>query len=99
MSESQSEDSVLLEVDGPIAILTLNRPRSLNAMSSTMTARLEARFAELQQMAAVQVAIITGAGRAFCAGADLDELAVSENMLQAADEGKRGFSPTFPSID
>jgi len=81
-----SEDSVLLEIDGPVAILTLNRPKSLNAMSGRMAKRLEERFAQLQENVDVQVAIITGAGKGFCAGADLDELASSDNMLQAPDE-------------
>lgn len=86
MSQGEANDPVLLEIDGPIAIVTLNRPKSLNAMSRALSAQLESRFKELQQGGSVKVAIITGAGRAFCAGADLDELSSMEGVLQAADE-------------
>jgi len=93
------EDTVLLSIDGPIAILTLNRPKSLNAMSGSMAKRLEERFAELQDIDDVRVAVITGAGKGFCAGADLDELASSADMLQAPDEeigtGHKRFGMAF----
>lgn len=86
MTQGADEDPVLLEIDGPIAILTLNRPKSLNAMSKALTAQLEHRFREVQELGTVKVTIITGAGRAFCAGADLDELSGRDGVLQAADE-------------
>lgn len=80
------EDTVLVSLDGPIAIVTLNRPKSLNALSTALLKRLAERFAELQGHDEVRVAILTGAGKGFCAGADLDELASSDNVLQAPDE-------------
>ena len=86
MTRNTAEDSVLIDIDGPVAIVTLNRPKSLNALSTGMLERLEACFVKLQGRSTVQVAILTGAGRAFCAGADLDELAASPDVLQAPDE-------------
>jgi enoyl-CoA hydratase/carnithine racemase len=72
---------VLLAIEGPVATYTLNRPKSLNAMSRAMVSGLEALFAQIQQMEVVRVAIVTGAGRDFCAGADLNDIAVDENIF------------------
>ena len=54
-----------------IAIITLNRPEKLNAFSGTMAADLYASFAEYDKDDDVRVIVVTGAGRAFSAGADL----------------------------
>ena len=56
------------------AVLTLNRPEKLNALSIELRGELTAALAELRREAAVRVLILTGAGRAFCAGLDLNEL-------------------------
>jgi enoyl-CoA hydratase len=68
-------DPVLLvdRADG-VAVLTLNRPRALNALSRELRHRLRAAFLELPRDGDVDVLIVTGAGRAFCAGLDLKEL-------------------------
>lgn len=84
----QASSTVLLAVDGPIATVTLNRPEAMNALSQELSARLGEVFAALQEMPDVKVAILTGAGRAFCAGMDLKELASGTATLQAADEEK-----------
>lgn len=63
--------------DGPIAWLTLNRPRALNALSSTMVEELHDYFGRLAGERATRVVIMRGAGRAFCAGLDLKEHAGS----------------------
>ncbi len=68
------QELVLLERDGPVAWLTLNRPDSRNALSLATLLRLRALLAELKQAEDVWVVAITGAGdKAFCAGADLKE--------------------------
>jgi enoyl-CoA hydratase len=56
------------------AILTLNRPEAMNALSRELLAELHSAIAELEQDPAVRVLILTGAGRAFCAGLDLKEI-------------------------
>jgi enoyl-CoA hydratase len=68
-------DPVLLvdRADG-VATLTLNRPQALNALSRELRARLRDAFVELPRAGDVDVLILTGAGRAFCAGLDLKEL-------------------------
>ena len=59
------------EVDGPAAVITLNRPEQLNAFTGTMLTELLAAFDQADADDAVRAIIVTGAGRAFCAGADL----------------------------
>ena len=62
---------VLLERHGPAAWATLNRPQELNALSPAMLDRLAGVLDETEADAAVRCLVLTGAGRAFCAGADL----------------------------
>jgi len=57
-----------------VAILTLNRPESLNTFSSQMAAELYQALIELDSDPAVRVILLRGAGRAFCAGIDVNEL-------------------------
>jgi enoyl-CoA hydratase/carnithine racemase len=77
-------DNLLLERDGAIAVLTINRPKVLNALNSQTMDELRRAVLELKHDASVRVVIITGAGdKSFVAGADINELAV-----QAPTEGK-----------
>lgn len=62
---------VLLERRGAVALLTLNRPERLNAMTARMLNELLAALESLAGDRDVRAVVITGAGRAFCAGADL----------------------------
>ncbi len=68
-----SDDLVLVENDGPVAIVTLNRPDALNALSRALRAAIVEAFADLAQDPDNRVAVLTGAGRAFTAGVDLKE--------------------------
>ncbi len=64
-------DTVLLERKGRVGWLTLNRPKAMNAVSVAMLDALEARLTEMEKDATIGAVVITGAGAAFCAGADL----------------------------
>ena len=75
-------DSVLCEVRGHVAVLTLNRPHKLNALSYELIDRLMARLDDVECDPAVRVIIITGAGRAFCSGADIPGFAPSVRQGQ-----------------
>jgi len=69
-------DNLLLERDGAIAVVTINRPTVLNALNSQTIDELRRAILELKQDAGVRVVILTGAGeKAFVAGADINELA------------------------
>jgi enoyl-CoA hydratase/carnithine racemase len=62
---------ILREDRGPVAILTLNRPEKLNAMSEELLGALVGALDAIELDAAVRAVVITGAGRAFSAGADI----------------------------
>ncbi|MGH6819661.1 MAG: enoyl-CoA hydratase/isomerase family protein [Methylocella sp.] len=72
---------------GPAGVrtITLNRPKSLNAMNRTLIDELARAFDDANADESTQVIILTGAGRAFCAGDDLDEHVQPEN-----EEAARG---------
>lgn len=67
------------------ALLTLNRPASLNALSRALMAQLAAAVRQLETDPAVRVLILTGAGKAFCAGLDLKELGSGQAGLGVGD--------------
>jgi enoyl-CoA hydratase/carnithine racemase len=67
--------SVELTTDGAVARLTLNRPAALNALNRALTTALEEAVARVAEMADITVLLVTGRGRAFCAGNDIAEMA------------------------
>ena len=64
-------EQILYEVEDPIATITLNRPERLNAWTDQMGIEVKHAVAQAEADSDVAVIIITGAGRGFCAGADL----------------------------
>jgi 2-(1,2-epoxy-1,2-dihydrophenyl)acetyl-CoA isomerase len=75
------DEEVLSELHDGVALVTLNRPQRLNAVHRVMVARLVELFSEYRRRDDVRAIVLTGAGRSFCAGADLakveDESAVA----------------------
>lgn len=69
-----SEPVILVDHDRGVVTVTLNRPHALNALSAELRRAITDTFRALQDDASVDVVILTGAGRAFCAGLDLKEL-------------------------
>jgi enoyl-CoA hydratase/carnithine racemase len=69
-----SQEAVLLEVEGPLARITLNRPEVLNAMNLAWVEALGAAVSGAASAPDVRVVVVRGAGRAFCSGIDLDML-------------------------
>ena len=76
-------DKVLLEKNDGYAIVTLNRPEAMNALSRELRQDLVEAFAECTHDDAVRVIILTGSGRAFCAGFDLNELSSGDSDAAA----------------
>jgi enoyl-CoA hydratase/carnithine racemase len=68
---TSSFESLLYAVDDGVATITLNRPEKLNAFTAQMRDELIAAFDLTDADDAVRAVVVTGAGRAFCAGADL----------------------------
>jgi enoyl-CoA hydratase len=71
---------VLVEREDPIAVVTLNRPDRLNALSDELMEELVARLVELDGDEAVRCIVLAGSDRAFAAGADIGELADASAM-------------------
>ena len=78
-------ETLLLELENGVAVVTLNRPTALNALSVQLCQDFLAAFTELRSLK-VRAVVLTGAGRAFCAGGDLREmqqLAQLEGRIEA----------------
>ncbi|CDR13134.1 crotonase/enoyl-CoA hydratase family protein [Streptomyces iranensis] len=80
-----------LERLGDIAVVTLNRPHALNAVDAALSEALGTALETIRHDPVVRVGVITGAGRAFCAGADLKELATGRS-IDAAGHPEWGFA-------
>lgn len=85
-----TESVLLLERQGPVAIVTLNRPQAMNALSAALRSALRDAFRALHADADIRVAIVTGAGRAFCAGMDLKELGAGGEGATGLDQSAEG---------
>lgn len=82
-------ERILYEVSDGVAVVTLNRPEKLNAYTPEMGEEVVEAFAQARADDAVRAVIVTGAGRGFCAGVDLD-------YMKAAAAGKApAGSPTL----
>ncbi len=85
-----SYETLLCEIAGPVATVTLNRPKVLNALNTQTFDELEAIFTTLAADASIRVILLTGAGeKAFAAGADINELA-SLNASEGESKALRG---------
>lgn len=94
-----TESTVLYEARGAVALITLNRPQSLNSFTRAMHQALWAALDRIEADKAIRAAVITGAGRGFCAGADLAEFDFAEgpDLVKRADPGPlidQAFNPT-----
>lgn len=68
---SNQQDSVILERDGVVVLLRLNEPQTMNALSWTIKAGFETHIPAILADASIRAIVITGVGRAFCAGGDI----------------------------
>ncbi len=73
-------DDLLFEKDGAVATLTLNRPERLNAITGAMLDRFSEAIGEADRDPEVRVVVITGAGRGFCSGLDLQDAAAGQGI-------------------
>ena len=89
-------EHILFERNGAVAIITINRPKVLNALSAATTQEISAALHEIEQDSALRVAIITGAGeKAFVAGADIGELQAQASPTAARQLAERGHEVGF----
>ena len=98
LNDSQ-ERSVLYEARGAVALVTLNRPQALNSFTRQMHSDLWSALDRAEADSTIRALVITGAGRGFCAGADLSEFdfAPGPDLVKRADPGPvidQAFNPT-----
>jgi 2-(1,2-epoxy-1,2-dihydrophenyl)acetyl-CoA isomerase len=98
-----TDKTVLYEVRGAVALVTLNRPQSLNSFTRAMHQELWAAFDRIEADKSIRALVITGAGRGFCAGADLAEFdfAPGPDLIKRADPGpiiEQAFNPTVRKL-
>src|SRR5260370_42145765 len=90
--------TLLLEITGNLATITLNRPEKRNAISTQMIAELQTALDEIEK-SHVRVGILTGAGKAFCAGMDLETLAaMAQHSPSENQEDSRRMARLFRRI-
>ena len=99
MSASPAPSTVLFETRGAVALLTLNRPEALNSFTRQMHHDLWAALDRAEADKTLRALVITGAGRGFCAGADLAEFDFTPgpDLVQRADPGPiidQAFNPS-----
>jgi enoyl-CoA hydratase len=88
---SNAYETILVEKDGAIAVLTLNRPNVLNAFNGKLLGELFTALADLERAADVRAIVITGAGeKAFAAGSDISELNALPNAISGAEQARKG---------
>ncbi|MBI1362330.1 MAG: enoyl-CoA hydratase [Alphaproteobacteria bacterium] len=73
-------ETLLIEIDGPVAVITLNRPDALNALNDKLVTELTDALNGFEKDASIGCVVVTGAGRAFAAGADIKEMRVQSYM-------------------
>lgn len=96
-------------VEGATAVITLNRPERMNALTKVLEAELRDAIEQAGRNAQIRAIVLTGAGRAFCAGMDMDELEVlppediqAEQWMRLYDMNRRADYQTrysyFPAV-
>jgi enoyl-CoA hydratase/carnithine racemase len=86
---------ILYEVQDGVAVVTLNRPDKLNAWTPTMEREVREAMRAASDDDAVRVIVLTGAGRGFCAGADMDTL----TSIQESGQPRAASGPFDPKAD
>lgn len=94
------EDSVLYHVEAGVALITLNRPKQLNSFNPQMHQSLMAFLKQAEKDDAVRALVITGAGRGFCAGQDLNDRNISADqaMPDLGESIERYYNPLIRKI-
>lgn len=95
-----SDAELIVERNGPVATLTLNRPQAMNALSPSLLSALCKALRELQEDDDVRALVLTGNGRAFCAGLDLKAMGNHPEGLAAfAIHGENDIYAAMESFD
>ncbi|MEM7082904.1 MAG: enoyl-CoA hydratase/isomerase family protein [Pseudomonadota bacterium] len=100
ISQSNPADyeTVIYEVDGPVAIVSLNRPNAMNSFNTLMRSELAGALMRAKDDDAIRVVILTGVGRAFSAGADL-KAGMPEGSQTVKDQLRDEYLPSIRLIN
>jgi len=105
MTSQSTYENILVAVEGPVATVTLNRPKALNALNAALMGDLADALTRLDRDDAVRCIVLTGNERAFAAGADIKEMAgataidmLQRNGLSAFDVMRRISTPLIAAI-
>ena len=95
-----SYNNILFQVESGVATLTLNRPDSLNSFTSEMHSEIRQVMKQVKQDNTIRCLLLTGAGRGFCAGQDLNDRAVApgEAMPDLSQSIKQNYNPLVRTI-
>jgi 2-(1,2-epoxy-1,2-dihydrophenyl)acetyl-CoA isomerase len=88
-------DVIIEKRDNGIALITLNRPESLNAMGGELMPLLGKHLADSAHDSGVRCVVLTGAGRAFCAGGDVKQMAAGGRDALSGPDGQDSFAAQF----
>ncbi|HEX9832618.1 MAG TPA: crotonase/enoyl-CoA hydratase family protein [Mycobacterium sp.] len=91
MTDPLSDVLVQFQQMGAVAVITLNRPKAMNAVNSAVSTAVGAALERLARDPSLRVGVVTGRGRAFCAGADLKAIAEGQSFL-SAEHPEWGFA-------
>ena len=91
-------EAVTVERHGPVALVTMNRPQALNAFDTALRRDILLAAREVNADDAIRVVVLTGAGRGFCAGADLLETPFDDPNWRVDDQLNNEYKPAILAI-
>ena len=93
-------NTIEFSIDGGVATLTLNRPKSLNSFTMEMHAEVREAMQQVHEDSSIRCLVITGAGRGFCAGQDLGDRAVTTDggAPDLGESVEKNYNPLIRSI-
>lgn len=89
------QDAVLYQVQDGVATVCLNRPERMNAMNNALMQGISDAVQQVREDPSVRVLVLTGSGRGFCAGADLQQVADDGGTQESTDDGSGQLGGTF----
>lgn len=92
-----SDSTLIFSLDGGVATITFNRPQVFNSVNKEVALALQERLRECQRNPAVRAVLLTGTGRAFCAGQDLAEI-TGPDAPEVADIVEKHYNPIVELI-
>ncbi len=100
MNYEQEDAPIIVEVEGPVATVWMNRPEVHNALNAALIGALTAVFRQMSQREDVRVVVLGGVGRSFCAGADLSYMRATATAEPARNTAEgRAIFDLLLSID